>query len=546
MMPAVSLSRSQDTYSTSRSGGSSKGTYSRGSHSHSNSLSKTLSKSSKSHSHSHSRTDSWGKSALKVAKSAACGMTGADVFADAPADTLEGALKRDDTKVIRLADPAYIPVDKGLAVDSPIAASVSPVPSASSDVMVGIALSTPPSEDADAIRLPGHPYAKAGLYHYRTHVSSTDSRTEQHGSDYAGPHPSLTVSQSSTNDVSSRHRIPPFPIHPYARSSRDSFFDDPLLIPQPRLDSDVPPPAKMWARWSPGVVREILPSEIQYSPFLPGNSALNSRSISDTMGTGVVRPQRSKDSGLGTSEDNTVVTERESGHRQAVSVAKRSHRQPVQYDATRPSYLTSSHRPSDPSSSHTVASSSHVPSKPLDPQNTTLDDPHPISASPVTTSASSSSLRPFGNPDDLDNYHDLFYQPRRSKENLKNASDEPVASTSVAWEDRLDPSGSGLAGLARQLSQEFHQMAAEHDRDSYYSRASMAGSQHSAFFRRPTDSGLELVFEEVSQSESVDDATPPDTSSLAAFHPSDNIPEDVSRSSVQLDPEEDEDETGEY
>jgi hypothetical protein len=68
----------------------------------------------------------------------------------------------------------------------------------------------------------------------------------------------------------------------------------------------------------------------------------------------------------------------------------------------------------------------------------------------------------------------------------------------------------------------------------------MAVSQHSAFFRRPTDSGLELVFEEVSQSES------PDGSPLVAFHPSINIPEDVSQSSVQLDPEEDEDETGQY
>lgn len=547
MMPVVMPSRSQDAFSSSRHGSSSKGTFSRSSHSQSNSLCKTISKSSKSHSRTHSRTDSWGKSALKVAKSAsvACGITSVDVDLEGAVEIsgLEGALRRDDTKVIRLADPVYIPIDKGAK-----ATSTSPVPSASSDVIVGIAVSTPSADDVlDPIRLPRHPYAQGGLYSYRTYGSSIDSPVEQ-GSDYAGPHPSLTVSQSSANDVSSRHRNPPQALHPYARLSRDSFFDDGRIVPQPRMDSDVPLPAKMWAQWSPGVVREILPNEIQYSPFIPDPIAGNSKNVDDTAGA-AVHPQPSKHSGLGTTEDHIVLTQWEISQRLTIAATKRSNRQPVQYDATRPSYLAQSQKPSDPSSSHTVASSALGLSTHPDQQNlsTSVHDLLPVAESPVTTSPSSSSLRPFRNPDDIhsDSYHDLFYRSSRSNE--KKPSDEPIASTSVAWEDKLDRSGSGLTSLARQLSQEFHHLSVERDRvSSHYSRASMAVSQHSAFFRRPTDSGLEFVFEEVSPSESQNGASPPDASSLAAFHPSINIPEDVSRSSVQLDPEEDEDETEVY
>ena len=545
MMPIVSPSRSQDS-SSSRHRSSSRGTFSRGSHSQSNSLSKTLSKSSKSHSQRHSRTDSWGKSALKVAKSAACGLTSADVESEVATETsgLEGALRRGDTKVIRLSDPAHIPVDKDVVIDRAAGPSVSPIPSTSSDVAVGIALSTPTEDVSEPISLPRHPYAQGGLYSYKSYTTSIDSRREMR-SDYAGPHPSMTTGQSSMNDVSSRHRNPPQALHPYAQASRDSFFDDARIVQQPRLDSDVPPPAKMWAQWSPGVVREVLPNEIQYSPFI---SARSTQITNDAKGMGAtpanaLRPQRSKDSGLGTSEDHTVIAERELlSQRQAGVTTQRSNRQPVQYDVMRPSYLTQSQKTFDPSSSKTASTSAAVQTDQQTISTSEDDLQQAVASSSVTTSASSSSLRPFGSPDDLDRYQDLFYRPTRGKG--KEPSDDepaPVASTSM-WEDNIEQSGSRLSALARELSQEFRQMAAEREPESYYSRASMAASQQSSFFRQPVDSGLEFVFE-VSRSESPDDAVLPDETCLAPFYPSINIPEDISQSSLQMDPEEDEDET---
>jgi serine/arginine repetitive matrix protein 2 len=539
-MPTVSPPRSQAPSSISRHGSSSRGTFGRVSHSHSNSLSKTLSKSSRSHSQTHSRTDSWGKSALKVAKSAAC-MTKSDVIASeatAEAGGLESALKKDETKVIRLADPAHIPVDHGEAVDNTSTQSKSPAPSTSNDVIVGIALSTPPDDSPEPISLPGHPYAQGGLFRYKTYAPSAHSR--QQGSDYAGPHPSLTAGQSLATDVSSRHRNPPQAAHPYARISRDSFFDDARIMPQPRSDSDIPPPAKMWAQWSPDVVREILPSDIQYSPYLSGDTnLLNSKTINDS---DAVRRQRSRDSGVGTSEDHTAITERELAQRQILATTRRIHRKPVQYDETHPSSSTQSQKPSDPSSSHIIPSSPLGPSAPLTQPNvsTSADDPRATTASPGATSASSSSPHLFGSLDDLDSYRDLFYKSPRGKE--KEHSDEYEASGSFTWEAASDRRGSGLTSLARQLSEEFHQISAE--RESYYSQSSTSVSQRSAFFRRPDHPGLEFVFEEVSQSESQDDALPLDVSSLAAFLPSVNIPEDVSRSSMEVDP--DEDETGQH
>lgn len=545
MMPTVSPSPSQAPSSSSRHGSSSRGTSGRISHSHSNSLSKTLSKSSRSHSQTHSRTDSWGKSALKVAKSAACGRTSVDIIASeatAEAGGLESALRKDETKVIRVADPAHIPLDTGEAVDNTLAQSKSPAPSASSDVIVGIALSTPPDDPSEPISLPGHPYAQGGLFRYRTHGPSTHSR--QHGSDYAGPHPSLTAGQPSAIDVSSRHRNPPQAAHPYARMSRDSFFDDSRIVPHPRSDSNILPPAKMWAQWSPGVVREILPSDIQYSPYLPDTIPSNSKTINDsnTVTAYTVRRQRSKDSGLGTSEEHTMIPGREFGQRQVLANAKRIHRKPVQYDDTHSSSFTQSRNLPDPSSSHTIPSSPLESLAPPDQLNvsTSADDLRVTTASPGATSASSSPPRLFGSLDDLDSYRDLFYKSPHGKE--KERLDEFETAGSFTWEGSPDRRGSGLTSLARQLSQEFHQIAAE--RESYYSHTSTAGSQQSAFFRRPEHSSLEFVFEEVSQSESLGDALPTDVSSMAAFLPSVNIPEDVSRSSLEVDL--DEDETGQH
>src|SRR5262249_3903454 len=97
------------------------------SHSQTNtsSLIQTLTRTSKSHSRSHSRNDSWSKTAFKAAKSTAAAcfnndstVSPVDEKKPQQPDGLEDALQRTDTKVIRLADPALIPVDRNLSVST--------------------------------------------------------------------------------------------------------------------------------------------------------------------------------------------------------------------------------------------------------------------------------------------------------------------------------------------------------------------------------------------------------------------------------------------
>ncbi|RDB26946.1 hypothetical protein Hypma_005028 [Hypsizygus marmoreus] len=539
---------------------------SRASHSHSNSLVKTLSKSSK----AHSRTDSWSRSALRIAKTATCGLTGSDAsFGTSSADNsttsggLEHALKRDGTRVIRLADPAQIPIDKGLSVEG---TSSSPTPSGTgtttSDARVGIALTTPPpmetSVDVDAMRLPAHPYAQGGLYSYSTFVPAPSSPEKKRESSsptgHSSPHQhniSSEYGRAKNANVdappSLYKRPPPVANHPYAQHppTRDSYISEERIIPHPREDSDVPPPAKMWAPWSPGVVREILPGDIQYSPFMSekgDDSARNSRIINDMVGVGetlayAVRPRASRDSGLGTSENHVVL---DSSQQMAGTSSKRSYRQPVQYDATRPPYLSqASQKPSEPHSARTFASSpllhSDTPLPDL-PRNDFSQSVEILNVRTTSTSPESPSPplspHPIGNPDDLENFYDLFYKPKPpATHQFMEPSSVASSSTSlIGTHNRRG--GSGLTSLARQLSEEFEHIALERD-GSQYTRSSITDPLGS-IARRPTDSTLEFVFEE---------ASPPNDSTISAFQPSSaKIPEDVesSRASSPLEPDEDE------
>lgn len=475
---------------------------------------------------------------------------------------LELALKREGTRVIRLADPAQISVNKELSTPT---MSTSPTPSGISDSRIGIALSTPPLvDDKIDIQLLSHPYAQGGRYSHTPAIARTmDSRPEKR-SEYAGPHPSMTIgSQPTLNpDVSSRHRLPPqAALHPYAQALAPDLYTGVEKIV--REDSDVPPPAKMWAQLSPGVLREILPNDIQYSPFMSESgqdSARNSQMILDTVGVGealayAIRPKASKDSGLGTSEDHTLVHDDELGRQQTVGasrLAKRSYRQPVQYDATRPSYLSQGQKASDPYSAHTFSSSPLIP-PPTPPtlrynESTGSHDIRGTSTSPGMISEDSStphSPQSLGSPDDLENYRDLFFKPRTQQREPSETN--TMASIPFSWDanSRSRRTGSGLTSLARQLSAEFEQMALEREREresSHYSRDSMPMSPRPAPVRKPTDTSLEFVFEETSQFGSRNGSvSPPDYSTISAFHPSMKIPEDVesSRSSSPVDPDED-------
>lgn len=554
------------------------------SHSHSSSLAKTASKSSKSQ--THSRNDSWSRSALRVAKSATCGLTGTDISPDGFIDFsterlpplgggIESALKREGTRVIRLPDPSQINVDNlGLSPDATPLTSNSPTPSGTgtwmSDVRVGIALTTPPlldnATDLDTMRFPAHPYAQGGMYAYSNYVPASrppERENEQRSiAEHAPSRPLDSIQQEKNFDPNTDDRLPlPVMSHPYAQysSSRESYLSDERIVSHPRTDSDIPPPAKMWAQWSPGVVREVLPGEIQYSPFMSENgdedmeaSARNSRTILDTVGVGetlayAVRPRASKDSGLGTSEDHAIL---EPNQPQRVPV-KRSYRQPVQYDTTRPLYLPQAARkPSDPQSAHTFASSPlmHSSTPPPDlPRNESAWSnevyvPRTTSTSPESPSPPISP-HPLGNPDDLENFYDLFYRPNSKPAPARQSSGSSSASPSGSHRRRA---GSGLTSLARQLNEEFEQMTNERE-GSQYSRSSTMDLPGS-ISRRPTDSTLEFVFEETSQPASLSSTGGVSLigrSTISAFHPSPvYIPEDVESSRASSPLELEEDDTG--
>ncbi|KAJ6490397.1 hypothetical protein C8R47DRAFT_1273622 [Mycena vitilis] len=554
---------------------------SRTSHSHSNSLVKTTSKTSVSQSQGHSRSESWSRTAFKKA-AAICYDDGALSPADEKLNAIESAIRGGGTRVIRLADPAQIPVD----MSGPLSAfsprnGVSPVPSAVSDTQMGIALSTPPPNDSsserESIHLPSHPYAQSGVsYAYHNAGASTSKAVE-----YAGPHRAATnpIAKADPNDVSARHRLPPqasITYHPYAAPSsrRESY----QVVH--RTDSDVPPHSKMWAQLSPGIVREILPGELLYSPFMSERSASpeqekepesygkNRKStvtILDTVGLGetlayAVEEENNRDSGLGTSEELApdVADAEWADDGQAAAVEAhhpyRIQRKPVQYDISRPPYTPKKSGVSN-DTNHTVASS------PLEqptvnyehrlmPPTPPLPTNHSGSSPGANSTASSPPRSPptLGSVDDLDEFRDLFYKPNLTDEVLNNLS-RPTSTRhpSVTWDiasttrTQRTRTGSGLTTLARQLSQEFEEMRASRQR--LRSGSVDSESSISRFSRFPTtDSDYQFVFAD-SRSEMMramsalqaDSEPPPEA--LSAFQPSSYLPEDVgsSRASSPID-----------
>ncbi|EAU89684.1 hypothetical protein CC1G_10711 [Coprinopsis cinerea okayama7 len=484
--------------SSSTHGTQSMTTAGRPSHSHSNSLTKSLSlsKSSK-HSRGHSRSESWSKGDNKHPR-----VPAAEINHTRP--SLEVALHNDNTRVIRFPDPAFIPIDRS----SP--ARVSPIPSGSSDIHMGIAISTPPPPDdgldRESIRMPAHPYASAGLYTRSNPAQDTTQekkQPERSGADYAGPHPIVAPHNN--------HQPPrvssPMSSHPYARAVSP---ESAAFVAQPRDDSNVPVSDKMWAQLSPGIVREVLPDDLVYSPFMQDTSAADGAG-DDSVGLGEALTytnsyRDSFDSGLGTSEGHVIQPYVPvSSPQEWQEEAPRVHRKPVQYDASRPAYPQ---RPGFPhhrhnSSSDDPASSgaAALPSSDLLLPIPEVVDHNGVVPSPGATSGTPSpppSPRSLGSPNDLDNFHDLFYQPSSIRQSaLDPVADRPLSqSASLTWEEasRSRRTGSGLTSLARQLSEEFEQM----ERDRASSQYSTGGSlRQDSLGRKTANGGLEFVFEEV-------------------------------------------------
>ena len=507
----------------------------------------SVSKSSK----SHSRNDSWSKPAMKMAMSTAaiCGFPAMedDVVVLDPGDTrgasLEGAIKGDGTKVIRLADPVHLPVDHrgpppiNTSPDSSI--KLSPSPSNGSDQMMAIALGSPSfrEDQSDLSFHPSHPYAQGGLS-FSVPGPSAESRIDR-GVEFAGPHPSINsgVDISQIPDNLARHKLPPhLYLHPYAQGSpRDSYFDRSSLLAQPR--SDTPHQSKMWAQVSPGVVREVLPHDIQYSPFTPPpedtmspfNASLRNSiaQINDTMGldetlANAEGVRRSDSSSTGT---NDADADGDGDKQSENSLLLPEDLQPLLKQSL---------------SNQNV--SSHL--KQQSPTPPLLSD-RAVTTSPTATSTSSSPpLTPcrLGSLNDLEGFQDLFYRPsnelQRTPEAALPDTPSPPHLSTVSW-DRVRRK-SGLTSLARQLSQEFDLITRSSQHSSIQSPARQ---QRGTVSRQPTVRSLKLISEEASHPEPIPEL---DQHAIQAFQPSGSLPEDVesSRASSVIEGADSSDETG--
>ncbi|PPQ70861.1 hypothetical protein CVT26_014084 [Gymnopilus dilepis] len=572
---------------------------SRGSHFRGDSFGKTTT-SSKTHSKGHSRNESWGKSAVKMAKNTViCGHTTDDeessIIGDRSSDRvvdLEGALKRNDTRVIRLADPAHIPVDRGLAVHpSPPQHqqsyttrprhTPSPADSRLSDSKVGIALGTPPEETSDYI--PNHPYAQGGLSFTNTPAPPSADKPPR-PADYAGPHPSVVTGLKPPQipETVARHKLPPHMVlHPYAQqrppSNRDSYLDANGLIGQYRSEDATPHPSKMWAQLSPGVVREVLPEDLKYSPFLPDSIQPSpdrdrqSIAINDMVGLGeaLVNATRygpgggSQDHGTASASggshappsrqdsEHSVWEEQEEGHHglELPEFGYRPRRNGFMdfssSSLVRPN-LEDTQKPSDPSTMHNHASSQleYLPT----PPTTTEREP---STAETVESSPPESPRPLGSPHDLEGFQDLFYRPnpnttgRTPREAALPETPSPPNGSANPWD--LMPNrrtgNSSLTSLARQLTDEFEAMAlerlgerfAEGRSSSQFSQSPTNSFRRQTPLRRPTDSSLQFVFEEVlagsaQENGARDSMIVDDHEPIHAFQPSETLPEDVQSS----------------
>ncbi|KAG6820393.1 hypothetical protein H0H93_001163 [Arthromyces matolae] len=496
-------------------------------------------KTSGSLSRGHSRSESFGKAVLKKAK-----LVGRTRMDDEALDTdnkLESAIRGDNTKVIRLVDPALPRNPSPFTSDSP-----TPSGSVVSDANIGIALTTPPlvdsPPDVENVHMRSHPYAQGGMYSFSGGPARNE--TEPDLSTYMvasksghTPEPNKSPSPDSTRGV--QDGLTSMSYHPYAQqfSSRSSYI---LEAKDPY--SDVPEPSKIRAQLSPGVVRDVPSEDIQYLPFNSEHGdepelnkySRNSQVINDTVGVAEALAFAVKDNGLvanrGQADGNA--------HRLAsTSAPKRIYRQPVQYNAARPPHLLLPQRKVlEPYSAHTFASSpllhQQQSPRPLNPDDHQFQM-EPTSVSPPILSPSQSPHF-FSGPDDLTGFYDLFYDPNhRALQKITTSSSTSGSEIRVESHRRTE---SGLTSLTRQLNEEIEQLALE-QRENQNSRSSMTDSQISEALKN-AGSPLRFIFEETSLPGS------PGQHMISPFQPSSNfIPEDVessSRASSPLEAEQDE------
>lgn len=540
------------------------------SHGHSNSLAHSNSQKSSQGQRGHGRQDSWGQSALKLAKSTAsgaiCGVQDGIVqeVLDEKSAAAEGAIMANGTKIVHLNDRPgsgeeedFVMIDskpllsrvagpmgpslssEGRAIGPNGSDGVSPAPSGATGNGVGIALSTPPGSDDhsqptyESISIPDHPYAQ-GIHTTRPNKSTGEFGpfTSGKGSDFAGPHPSTPKATSiplGGHDILHRHRLPPqaslpHMAHPYAMHSSPvdptpQIMDAVNVIerqPRPtveRFGADGPRLVHAYARESTGNIEPLGVGE-----------ALSS-----------LHRQGSRDTGMGAGAFQKLVKQTTPANREGAdkdnnsdSWPLRVHRKPVAYaedEEPSPSQVSSPEHLTPPNIRRNASSGTGGTSSGSSPQH---------------------SPRPLGNVDDLDHFHDLFYKPDQPT---------PGASSSVAlgkgvrsgasneafppWEVGSSQSvRSGLSSLARKLAEEYEDRRSL-DQPPDLDPSQLAQGQRFGGLRghRPSDiaTSSDFIFSNLSKSNisqhprSADSILPLHLGQ-EQMHPDDNVPEDIQSS----------------
>ncbi|TFK80902.1 hypothetical protein K466DRAFT_503075 [Polyporus arcularius HHB13444] len=502
----------------------------------------------------HGRNHSLGKSAMRIVRTTATTAAGLCGISGSPSDdergtmdekgaAIEEALRHDGTKIIHLRDQVareHRGRDGGVVmVTTPDSgrlrvgeqgtgpggsSGVSPTPSglSTSAEGVGIAISSPvPREvpfEKEPIRIPDHPYAQgAGAYSYYDHQPGRapilpSARTTQQGD--TAPSPTSTTG----GDSITKHRQPVM-VHPYSPYTQVQHpfsaitgtdagpSKPPKRRPSKHLDV-YSPKSSMFAELSPGTIREIMPDEIQYSPYIPtppirvseltatggpsthpyasSNNRLSEWGFADALSQ-TLRPQSSVDSGLGTSEaheipalpehptftrvldhssDRMVISPNEESDEETADMLHPHSRLGPGVDPSGRRRPKLSREVTQGSSNHTLASSPmssiNPPAfRPKRERSFTSTD-----SSPGVVSNQSSpplSPRPTNSSDDLERFRDLFYRPPESRtpsseDSLPPVSRRPSGSIPIELNARSTRSLSGLTTLARQLSVNMEEM----------------------------------------------------------------------------------------
>lgn len=427
----------------------------------------------------HARNDSWGKTALLKA-CAPCGDI-SDLLGT-PVDSKKTALKpmTEETKVIHLtdpADPSHNEADEG----SVIVIGISPAPTTSSGEGVGIALSSPPPSDdrfcpnPELPSMPSHPYANGAIY--TQYLNSSSEHGLQHPlkmSDYAGPHPSAydpqLPSNTATNDVSMRHRLPPRAMqpgaisHPYATALSE--------------------PANSHARQPSNSVLPTLPvppTAVQEdNGFTPDNHISISSPDFEKYGVGevLVFAAPSRDEQESDSEDQSLGTIIPCQQDTLSRIIDKGKAKDLTFTP-----IASGHSQSRLPISDSVVVSTRPPSLISVTAVEGRDSAYSPGTLRTTTNITSAHLVISAlDNDDLDEFQDLFYRPPQNRLSSGKSSvkhqDTSETSRGIPSDIHSSYSGSALTNLMRSMSEigELHVAASD---ISYGQRSGGPGDQRS-------------------------------------------------------------------